>query len=270
MIDSHLHIWELERFEYSWITPDSPTLFCDYTLEKALAVLNANKVNNAVLVEAHSSLEENRWLLEIAESHPQILGVIGWCDLASPTLVQDLEPMLYYPKFKGVRPRIPSAQAPSITWQALHHGLDILEKYHLTCDLLIQDHLSLQLHQLISLHPRVTFVFNHFAGIQFAPEYHASWAVSLEDFANLSHVCLKVSGFLTAAKNKPLEPDVFALFFQTALGLFGENRLIFGSDYPVCTLAGQYQDTIHKLLEQTTSELIFQSNAERIYRLITP
>jgi L-fuconolactonase len=269
MTDSHLHIWELERFKYSWITSDLPALFCDYTIEKALMVLKANNVNNAVLVEADSSLGENWWLLEVANAHPEILAVVGWCDLTSPTLEQELEPLMVHPKFRGVRPRIPSAQAEITDWEALHNGLNILERHHLSCDLLI-DRLSPHSHGLVSAHPRVEFILDHFAGAQLAFENHASWAASLECFADLSNVNLKVSGFLTAAKTKPLEPDVFALFFQTALELFGVTRLMFGSDHPVCMLGGQYQDTIRMLTqncEPDDANCIWDINARRVYGL---
>ncbi len=271
MTDSHLHIWELERFKYSWITSELGVLHRDHTIQQALELLHTNNLQNAVLVEADSSLGENRWLLEVANAHPEILGVVGWCDLTSPTLEQELESLMAHQKFKGVRPRIPSAEAPNSDWEALHNGLSILEQHHLTCDLLIQDHLSPRLHKLVSAHPRVEFILDHFAGIELALENHGSWATSLAGFADLSHVNLKISGFLTAAKSKPLEPDVFKRFFQTAVKLFGANRLMFGSDHPVCRLGGQYADTVRMLeqhCEADSAKFIFGHTVQRVYTII--
>ncbi len=272
MIDSHLHLWELERFKYSWITPDLAPLNRDYGVSAALKVLRTNQINHAILVEANNSYPEIQWLLEIANTNPEILGVIGWCDLTSSTLEKDLEPFLQHKKFVGVRPTLPASSAPDSQWEAMYQGLTILEQHQLTCDLLIQDRLSLRLKRLIESHPRVTFILNHMAGANYAIPNHASWRALLECFAHLDHVHLKVSGFLTAAKTKPLRQNVFNLFFETALDLFGIERLIFGSDHPVCTLAGQYQDTIEMVknnLDQKTAKLIFQTNTARIYNLNT-
>jgi L-fuconolactonase len=266
MIDSHLHIWELTRFAYTWITPELAVLNRDYSIQTALKVLQANQINHAILVEASNSLPETNWLLKVANANPEILGVIGWCDLTSSTLKQDLEPMLQHQKFIGVRPALPACTAPDSRWEAMHNGIEFLATHNLSCDLLIPDRMSLRLCQLVSAHPRVTFVLNHFAGADFTLEHHASWAASLQCFAKLNHVNLKISGFLTAAKHKPLTQENFDLYYNTALEYFGTDRLIYGSDYPVCTLAGQYKDTL-RLLENTDSKVLFAENTRQIYRL---
>jgi L-fuconolactonase len=266
IIDTHLHIWELERFEYTWLNADAGILHQNYSIDTALEQLKNNRISGAILVEAHNSLKEAHWLLEIANAHPEILGVVAWCDLTSATLEQDLEPMLHNKKLKGVRPSLPTTNASDAQWQAMQHGLEILVKHNLTCDVLIPDRLSLKLHQMISAQPQVSFILNHFANAIFSPENHASWAASLECFAKLEHVSLKVSGFLTAAKHKPLEQKNLDLYFKTALELFGADRMMFGSDYPVCTLAGTYHGTLLRL-EPYVCNAILHSTAQCIYKL---
>lgn len=244
IVDAHLHVWELGRFAYPWLTPNAPALYRDYTIHKALETISANGVYGAVLVEANNSLEEAHWLLELAEQHEEILGVIGWCDLTSLTLERDLEPLARHPKFKGVRPTLPTSDA---NWNPPHAALEILEAFHLSCDLLIQGRLPEGLASWAAQHPNLRFVLDHFGSSAISLQGHSAWASALEAFAVQPNVNLKFSGCFTAAETKPLSAIALETYVQTAIRMFKPSRLMFGSDWPVCTLACQYGETLELL-----------------------
>jgi L-fuconolactonase len=272
VIDAHLHVWDLGRFTYPWLTPASAVLHRDRTIHEALEVMHANGVSGALLVEANNSLEEAHWLLELAEVHPEILGVVGWCDLNSTTLECDLEPLAHHPKFKGVRPTLPPPDADDEAWNALNRGLEVLETFNLSCDLLVQGRPPAHLLPLIAAHPGLRFILDHLGGPVIAPHHHSRWAEALEGFAPHRNVNLKISGFLTAAEHKPLTTATLAPFVRTVLEQFGPERLMFGSDWPVSTLAGQYADTLHTLqqtmhLDADCCHQIFEGTARRVYEL---
>ena len=219
VIDAHLHVWDLGRFAYQWLTPDSGVLHRDHTIYEALEVMKANGVSGALLVEANNSLEEAHWLLELAEAHPEILGVVGWCDLSSATLERDLEPFCQRPKFKGVRPTLPTQEAKYEVWDRLHAGFEVVETFNLSCDLLMQGRPPAHLLPLIAAHPGVRFVLDHLGGPVISTHTHSGWAAALEGFALHRNVNLKLSGFLTAAEHTPLAPATLEPFMRTALGV---------------------------------------------------
>lgn len=273
IVDTHLHVWELGRFAYPWLTSESSALCRDHTVEQALEVMRATGVEGAVLVEANNSLDEARWLLEITEAHEEILGVVGWCDLASPTLERDLEPLVRHTKFRGVRPTLPAPSADRAVWQAFEPGFEVLGSLNLSCDLLVQHGLHRALEFVVGAHPKVRFVLDHFGGAAISSETHAAWAKSLEPYAVFPNVTLKLSGFLTASGQQPLASRTLELFVNTALEMFGPERLMFGSDWPICTLRGSYAEA-KGLLERSLNHLdaraldhIFGGTAMRVYQL---
>jgi L-fuconolactonase len=276
VIDTHLHVWEIQRFHYHWITPAKPVLYRDHSLEQALARMLAQRVAGAVLVEANNSLAEAAWLLDLAEAHPAIFGVVGWCDFASPHLASTLAALAQRPKLKGVRPPLPPTNGHwdagvEAAWQ---RGLELLATLGLSCDLLVQGPLSLHLAQLIAAHPQVVFVLNHFGGARLGLRDHLAWAGRLEVLAAQPNVNLKLSGFLTAAQPQPLAVATLRRFLHTALECFGAERLLFGSDHPVSLLANHPQDPLDLLRTALDSQdghvisHIFAETARRVYKLI--
>jgi L-fuconolactonase len=268
-IDAHQHVWDMKRFRYSWLTPDSPVLYRNRLPDDVLPEMQKAGIEAAVLVQADGSVEEAYWLLELAGKYNHISGVVGWADLAAPDLPAILAALTAYPGFKGVRPSIDARQ----DMDELRPGLQILDQYRLACDLLISPE---QLHdylRLLSDYPNITFVFDHLANSFGAPGDINTWKDWLKPVAALPNTVMKVSGYLTAAKTKPLTPQVLRPYVITGLELFGSTRLLYGSDWPVCTLAGSYADTV-AILRSVTAELsvqeqedIWGKTATRVYQL---
>jgi len=268
-IDAHQHIWDLKKFRYSWLTPDSPVLYRSRLPADVSPEMTRSGIDAAVLVQADGSVEEAYWLLELAGQFNYIQGVVGWVDLTAPDLPATLAALVAHPRFKGVRPSIDPGQ----DLEGLRPGLQILDHYKLACDLLVSPE-QLQGHlRLISDYPNITFVFDHMASSFGAPGDVHAWKDWLKPVAARPNTVMKLSGYLTATPTKPLTPQALRPYVIAGLELFGSARLLYGSDWPVCTLAGSYTDTV-AVLKAVTAELSAQEQediwgkaAMRVYHL---
>lgn len=266
IIDTHQHNWELSRFDYAWIKPDSPLAFNALPAD-ALPLMQASGVDQCVLVEGGTHApEELDWLLQLADQHTHIAGVVGWLDLKGDVAARlaHVNPS-HRAYLKGVRY---GCSDPQDDWAALDRGLAVLAENSLTCDLLVGQDMLPHVAQLVSRHSDVRFILDHFAGTRLTPGKAAEWATQSADCAALPNAYLKVSGFLTAAEPKPLAVQTLKTYLDIALDLFGPSRLMYGSDWPVCTLGGTYADTV-ALLRQCVSPQadLWAANARLIYDL---
>jgi L-fuconolactonase len=252
-IDSHLHVWELERFPYTWLTPRDSVLYRNYTINEALRQMEHSSVSGAVLVQADASLEETRWLLKLADQHPEILGVVGWANPRSLSFAQDVSALAQHAKLTGLRLELPVPDASTTAWETFNQALEMLSQHRLSCDLLIDHSLHDKLFDTLQANPEVPFILDHLAGVQLSMESLEAWTHSLERFAQLPNVYLKVSGYLTTASSRPLSRELLNYFVSKAKLLFGAERLMFGSDWPVCTLAGSYSHS-QTLLRHVVAE----------------
>jgi L-fuconolactonase len=268
MIDTHQHNWRLHQtLAYAWITPGT-SLYADFPVELIKPQMDASGVTACLLVEADNSFAEIAWMLDQARQHPHILGVVGWGDLRDPATPPQLLPFTNNPAFKGVR----------VYWEevtplgALDDGLRFLAEHGLSCDLVVKPPVYAQLADVISRHPNVTFILDHFAGVQHVPGGAEAWSADIQPLATLPNTILKLSGYLTAAHPPTL--DTIQPFFAVAFRHFSANRLLYGSDYPVCTTRGQsYADTVSILraliapLSSAEQRAITEGTARRAYHL---
>jgi L-fuconolactonase len=236
-IDAHQHFWDLDRFEYPWMPSEPSVLRNNYLPHQLGTILRRNRFQGCVTVQATTSLDETRWLLDLAASHPFILGVVGWVDLQYPRLGDVLDRLQLDPKFKGVRH--PVHDEPDLEWllkPEVMQGLKELERRSLPYDLLVRPpHLPV-VERLIEKAPSLRMVIDHIAKPRIAERIFDGWAEELERLASASHLYVKLSGMITEAstewKGKDMEP-----YLQHALQVFGPDRSMFGSDWPVCLLA---------------------------------
>ena len=270
VIDAHQHVWQLHRFAYRWIRPDSP-LYGDYLPEAARAEMEAAGVDACLLVEADNSFAETAWLLELAGSQEHVGGVVGWADLLAPEAPATLGAYAENPLFKGVRL---TWLEPREDWEAVAGQLGMLVKPGLSCDLRLSPRAFSQVAAVIARNPDVTFILDHFAGADLTKVSPDLWAANLRPLAELPNVVMKVSGYLTMAPAPPLTPDDLDSFLEQALALFGAERLMFGSDWPVCTRYGaSYGDALALLravidpLSLDEQAAILGGTAARVYRL---
>lgn len=263
IIDSHIHILQPSRFHYHWLESDS-AFNRDFELADVRQEIKSSGVVGGILMEATNTPEEIPWLLEICEISEGCWGVIGWIDLEQPDASTRIAHFAQHPKFKGVRLNWLETRSHTTrldqTIQAVgSHGLvvDVLPRWEHLPDILI----------FMRGHPQVSFVLEHLGGVTLTKAMFSPWQSIMNAFASLPNVALKISGYM-ASTTIPLRAYV-----ETAVTLFGSNRLMFGSNYPLCLNAGSYSETVVQLCEATGSlgesvqVALFFETAQHIYQL---
>lgn len=260
-IDTHLHVWDLKRLHYHWLTPDD-SLYRDVMPDEVYPQMQAAGVDAAVLVEAANRTAEIPFLLELAERHRWIAGVVGWMS------ADDQISAAPHPLLRGVR-------IPAVTPEAALPVPEAVTVYGLTCDLLVNPDGYGHAYRMIAGHPSTTFVLDHFAGAVLSLDGETYWMEQLRPLAELPNAVMKLSGHLTAAEPKPLTLDTLRRYVDGAVSLFGAGRLLYGSNYPICTQAGTYEQDI-SLMREAIAHLdaddqaqILGSTAVRTYGLET-
>ena len=274
MIDSHQHFWQVRRFEYPWMTKDLGVLYRDYLPADLAPVLKQNGVNKTVLVQASNSVAESRWLLDLADANSFIAGVVGWVDLTSADIDRQLDELTAHPKFKGVRHLVESE--PRDDWliqPTVLANLKRLSSYGLSYDLLVHTR-HLKCVPWIAEHcPYLALVIDHLAKPPIARNEITEWSQALAPLATFPNIYCKLSGLVTESNWATWQTDDLRPFVDRALELFGPERMMFGSDYPVCLLAASYDrvlDAFQEILKdlgEAEREKIFSKNAAQFYRL---
>jgi L-fuconolactonase len=248
IIDAHQHFWDVSRFQYPWMTPDREKLRRSFLPDDLRPLLARAGVMRTVVVQAHQSLQESRWLLDLASANDFIAGVVAWTDLTSPTLADDLDELMRHPKFKGVRHPIEdeSDDAWMIRPQVLK-GLGELERRGIPYDLLVWPRHLEYIPRLRDCCPTLKLVVDHIAKPPIALGKVDSWARALETVAGLQNIWCKLSGMITLTDWQRWTPNDLKPYIDQVIKLFGYDRVMFGSDWPVCTLAGSYGDVVEAL-----------------------
>ena len=274
MIDSHQHFWQVGRFDYPWMTSDLGVLYRDYLPNDLAPILERNGVNQTVLVQASNSVAESRWLLDLADANSFIAGIVGWVDLKSVEIDAQLDELCAHPKFKGVRHLVESE--PDDDWlvqPAVLSGLKKLSERRLSYDLLVHTRHLRYVPQVVERCPDLALVIDHMAKPPIARNDIEAWAEALKPVARYPNIHCKLSGLVTEANWSSWQTNDLRPYVEYALELFGADRMIFGSDYPVCLLAASYERVLgsfQELLEglgESDRDKIFSKNAARFYRL---
>ena len=271
-IDSHQHFWKYDATEYPWIGQGTPLQhdWLPADLERAAAKVG---INGSVAVQARQTLEESRWLLELADKSPFIKGVVGWVDLQSEKVEDDLAALSKHKKFVGVRHVVQSEAADFMLKPEFLRGLGALHAFDFTYDLLLfPKHLpsSVKVVEKLS-HQR--FVLDHIAKPMIRAGMMQPWKDDLRELAKHQNVSCKISGMVTDAKLKDWKKEDFRPYLDVVFEAFGEDRVMFGSDWPVCLLAGSYEKTYRlatdyfKQFPAAAQEKFLGGNAVKFYRL---
>lgn len=274
IVDSHQHFWQVDRFDYPWMTPAVDVLCHDYLPGRLEPILRQNGVGQTILVQASNSVEETKWLLSLADQNPFIAGVVGWVDLQSADVGEPLAELAAHPKFKGVRHLVESE--PADDWLAQEDvikGLRELASRGLSYDLLVHTRHLHHARKTIDECPELRFVIDHLAKPPVARGELDQWARQLKPIAAAQNVFCKLSGLVTEANWTGWRTEDFIPYVDKVLEYFGPERIMFGSDWPVCLLAASYEqvlETFHTLLADLGDEqreLIFSKNAAQFYRI---
>lgn len=272
-IDSHQHFWKFNPVRDSWITDDMRVIQRDFLPIDLAPILNENKMDGCVAVQADQSENETQFLLELASTHDFIKGVVGWVDLRSAQLNQRLPYYSDFKKLKGFRHIAQGEPSGFLRGEEFSKGIRALKNFNFTYDILIYPH---QLHDaiwLVKQHPDQKFVVDHFAKPMIREKEFAIWSASMKELSSFDHVSCKISGMVTEAVWDRWTNDDFKPYLDFILQHFGTARVMYGSDWPVCLVAASYQKQLTIVEEYlqsfSTSEKhkIMGENAIRFYNL---
>jgi len=272
-IDAHHHFWRYSPAEYGWIDDTMAAIQRDFLPEDLAAETAAAGVGGVVSVQACQTLAETEWLLAMASAHPWIRGVVGWVPLADPAAPALLERVAANRTLRGVR-HVLQAEPDSFMDRAdFNAGLSHLHSLQLTYDILIYHHQLPAAIRLVDRHPNQVFVLDHIAKPDIRGGSIQLWARDLATLAQRPHVFCKLSGVVTEADYASWSYDQILPYMETALATFGPERLMFGSDWPVCRVATTYAgwvDTVERFAASLSADertSLFAETALRAYRL---
>lgn len=273
-IDAHQHFWKYSPQEYPWIGKGMQRLAHDSLPADLAPLAAAEGIGGTVAVQARQSLEESRWLLQLAADHPLIRGVVGWVDLRSTHVADQLREFAERPKFVGVRHVVQDEPDPRfLLGDSFLHGIRQLATFGLTYDLLLYPQQLPAAVEFVGRFPEQPFVLDHLAKPRIKAGDLEPWRRDLKALATHGHVLCKLSGMVTEATWNGWKRTDFTPYLEVALEAFGPQRLMIGSDWPVCTLAAEYADTIGIVREflaplaAPEREAIEGGNAARFYAL---
>ena len=277
IVDSHHHFWDrsLSQFDYSWQESDNLKKICKTFLPEHLKpLIDAAGVDKTVFVQTQHNVEENRWVLELAEQNDWIAGVVGWVDLASRDCESQVEEFKDHPKFVGVRHVVQDEPNDDFMIRDdVLRGIGILEKHEIPYDMLFYVKHLKHAATVARKFPNAKFVINHLAKPVIKNGSTEGWTEHFNAAAKCSNVWCKLSGMVTEADWENWKPDDLKPYVDTALEKFGAERCMFGSDWPVCELAASYQRVFDAMthciggISDTERSRILGLNAIEFYNL---
>ena len=272
-IDTHQHYWRYSPDEYDWIDERMSAIRRDCLPAEAAREMAAVGFDAAIAVQARQSLEETRALLALADRHPFIAGVVGWVDLRSPSVAADLDALARHPKLVGVRHVVQGEPDDFLYDAAFRRGISTLAAFNLTYDILIYERQFTAAIDFVRAFPDQPFVLDHLGKPDIRAGDRDAWARQMRELARSPNVCCKLSGLVTEAEWSSWTPDGLRPYLDVALDTFGPSRLMIGSDWPVCTVAGSYERVMSVVLDwlgtwsDTEREAVLGGNARRFWSL---
>ena len=270
-LDSHQHFWSYDAAQYPWIPKGSP-LHRDWLPEDLAPLLTASRLDGCIAVQARQTLEESRWLLSLADRSPIVRGVVGWVDLRSELVVDQLAELAGHAKFRGVRHVV--QEEPDVNFMLgaeFQRGIAALHHFGLTYDLLIFPKQLPASIELLRKFPVQQFVLDHIAKPPIKSGTLSPWREQIREMAKAPNVFCKVSGMVTEADQAHWKAAEFTPYLDVVFEAFGEERVMFGSDWPVCLLAGEYARVFALVndyaarFSAAAREKLFGGNAARFY-----
>ena len=276
-IDSHQHFWKASRGDYHWMSPAVQVLCRDYLPADLQPLLKKNKIDKTILVQAAQTKEETDFLLELAAKNDFIAGVIGWLDMDNPAFPRQLELYSQKPKFLGIRPML--QDIPEDDWilrPRVIQSLKLIAEQDMPFEFLTYTrHLPYVLTALETV-SGLRAVVDHISKPEIKSRKLDRWSTLMARVAKHENVFCKLSGMITEADHKTWTPDDLRPYVEHVLKCFGVERVMFGSDWPVCLLAGSYDQVAAALqavlkphLDKRGELAVFGENAARFYKLVS-
>lgn len=272
-VDAHHHVWDLSVRDQDWIDEPSP-IRRDFTITDLEPEARAAGVDRTVLVQTITVADETPEFLALAADHALIAGVVGWTDLTSAGVADELARLRELPGgryLKGIRHQVQGEPDPEwLLRPDVRRGLTAVADAGLVYDLVVLPHQLPACAKAAASLPELTFVLDHLGKPPIASGALEAWASDIRTLAALPNAVCKLSGLVTEADPASWTVDDLRPYADTVLDAFGPNRLMFGSDWPVCTLAatyGEVLDSAHQLTDAHDRTQIFEGTATRVYAL---
>jgi L-fuconolactonase len=273
-IDSHQHFWHYDPARFPWISDEMPVLRRDYLPGELEPLLRASGFDGTIVVQAQQAAPETDWLLDLADRHAFIRGVVGWVDLCSPRAGDALARYARRTKLVGVRHIVHDEPDDDFLLRAdFRSGIARLREHGLVYDLLLfPKHLPRAV-RVVEQFPDQPFVLDHIAKPAIRDGLVSPWREDLRRLASFPNVSCKLSGMVTEARWNEWRPEELHRYLDVVLEAFGASRLMIGSDWPVCTLSADYARTMGVVVEWSERlasgdrDGILGRNAARVYGL---
>lgn len=272
-IDAHQHFWKYDPIRDVWIDDSMEAIRRDFMPEDLEPLLKKSGFDGCVSVQADQSEEETHFLLNLAEKHDFIRGVVGWVDLKSPDIDERLEYFSQFSKLKGFRHIIQAESDGFMMDETFIRNVNKLQLHQFSYDILIYEHQLSETIKFVKRLPEVQFVVDHIGKPVIKESSFNDWAIKMKQLARYQNVHVKLSGMVTEADWDFWQKKDFEPYLETCLEQFGADRLMIGSDWPVCLLAAEYEEVIEIVedfisgLSETECADIMGQTAAEFYQL---
>jgi L-fuconolactonase len=273
-IDAHHHLWRYSKEDYGWITGNMVPIARDFLPQDLQQTLSSSGIDGSIAVQARQSLEETQSLLDFAQQFDLIQGVVGWAPIASPEFPAVLDRFKPFQKLKGFRHVVQDETDDAFLLRSdFNAGISLLKEYDLVYDILIFERQLPAAISFVDRHPVQVFVLDHIAKPRIREHALEPWRAYIRELARRENVFCKLSGIVTEADWAHWSPQDLQPYFDVVLDAFGPNRLMAGSDWPVCLLATTHQNwfsTLRKFISPLSvaeQDSILGGVATRVYSL---
>jgi L-fucono-1,5-lactonase len=273
-LDSHHHFWKYSPRDYGWIDGSMTALRRDFSPSDLEPLLRRNGFDGSVLVQVRQSREETEWMLDLADRHPFVRGVVGWVDLRSASLRRDLEKLRAHPRLVGLRHVVQDEPDDRfLLREDFLRGFSLLAELGLTYDILVYHRQLPAVVELVGRFPDHRLVLDHIGKPAIARGELETWAREIRELGRFPNLYCKLSGMVTEADWRNWKKTDFTPYLDAVLEAFGPRRLLVGSDWPVCTLAASYEEVLEIVadfidpLSPDEKRAIWGETAAELYRL---
>ncbi len=245
IIDSHQHFWNYNASRHAWIDDSMTAIRKDFMPNDLEPILKENNVDGCIAVQVDQTLDETKFLLDLSKKHDTIKGVVGWVDLLSVSVEDQLESFSSFEDLKGIRHIVQAEPEGFMLRNDFQNGIAKLSKYNLSYDVLVYPNQLSNAVQLISKFPNQVFILDHIAKPYIKERKIKNWEQHISELAKFPNVYCKISGMVTEANWNQWTYNDFVPYLDVVFNAFGTDRVLFGSDWPVCLLAAKYNEVKH-------------------------
>lgn len=272
-IDAHQHFWKYDPVRDAWIDNSMQIIQKDFLPNDLFPILKANKIQGCIAVQADESEEETNFLLRLADENDFIKGVVGWLDFFDNDFEEKITFYSQNRCFKGLRHILQGKSEGFFLQDKFKQSLAKLERYNLTYDILVFENQLPEVIELVKQFPNQRFVLDHIGKPKISFGLDESWVANIKQLSQFENLYCKISGMVTETENWNWTISDFNSFMEVVVNAFGIDRILYGSDWPVCNLAAQYEQVIaivDSYFKEYSEDDIFKimgDNARKFYNI---